>query len=199
MLGRQIVVDHGRGEYLTSCAIGRDGLGCTRTASQLRSSQHSLARACHSSHRVAATAAPTAVTTNGECHALPSECSVIFGNKAVRSQPGPSRARAQGVSCSPPSWSSAVGLDQACCPPRDAAVADCSSLRRVPRSSKQTLSAPELEGGPCAAMAASANGTGRLPLSSIVESNTPSIEHAVHRSPTNEQRMYELCSNGLCL
>ena len=49
MLDRRSVVDHDEGERLTTCAVGRDGPGCDETAFQLRSTQHSLTKAWHSS------------------------------------------------------------------------------------------------------------------------------------------------------
>ena len=60
-------------------------------------------------------------------------------------------------------------------------VADCSSWRRVPRSSERVLSAPELEGGLVTARPVPTSGTARQPLSSIVVNHASSIEHAAHR------------------
>ena len=54
MLGRR-VADRDEGQWLTTSAVGRDGRGCRRTASQLMSTQNSLGRAWRSSPRVAAT------------------------------------------------------------------------------------------------------------------------------------------------
>ena len=45
MLDRRNVAEHDGGEQLTTCAVGRDGLGCASTAFQLKSTQHSLGRA----------------------------------------------------------------------------------------------------------------------------------------------------------
>ena len=60
-------------------------------------------------------------------------------------------------------------------------VAECSLWRRVPRCSERVLSALELRSGHTTARPVSADAQGRQPLSSIVVSSAPSIEHAVHR------------------
>ena len=70
MLDRLSVADRDGGEQLTTIAIGRDGLGCNRTASQLRNTQHSLARAWYSSPRGAQSAT---AAHRGEGHARSTE------------------------------------------------------------------------------------------------------------------------------
>ena len=120
---------------------GRHAMGRSRTARHRSTTFHARGTACHSSHRLAATAAPTAVSARRVprfCERVLSGPELEGGTFAARPDPtdGTGRQLLSSIAVS-----NALSIEHPA--PRCPATADCSSWGRVPRSCERVLSAPE--------------------------------------------------------